>query len=101
MERIGRERAPQTSGDMRDVKIGGLAKGFQELLAQLPEGQASKPLNIGNGAAVVMLCSRKKPQSEIPTREQLVDNLTRQRLDTLARRYLRDIRRTAYVDMRV
>lgn len=101
MERIGRERAPQSSGAMRDVKIGGLAKAFQELLASLPEGQASKPLNLGNGAAVVMLCSRKKPPSEIPTREQLVDTLTRQRLDSLARRYLRDIRRTAYVDMRV
>lgn len=101
MERLGRERAPQTSGDMRDVKIGGLAKGFQELLGTLQIGQASKPLNIGNGAAVIMLCSRKKPPSEIPTREQLVETLTRQRLDTLARRYLRDIRRTAYVDMRV
>ena len=101
MERLGRERAPQTSGDMRDVKIGSLAKAFQELLASLPDGQASKPLNVGNGAAVIMLCSRKKPPSEVPTRDQLVDTLTRQRLDTLARRYLRDIRRTAYVDMRV
>lgn len=101
MKRIGQERAPQTSGEMRDVKFGGLDPNFRKLLATLQVGQPSKPLNIGNGAAVVMLCGQKEPPSQIPTRDQLVDTLTRQRLDTLARRYLRDLRRSAYVDMRV
>ena len=101
MRRIGQERAPQTSGEMRDVKIGGLPAEFQKLLGTLQPGQASKPLPFRDGAGVIMLCERKEAPSPIPTREQLVDNLTRQRLDTLARRYLRDLRRTAYVDLRV
>jgi peptidyl-prolyl cis-trans isomerase SurA len=101
MKRIGQERAPQTSGEMRDVKIGSLGQAFEKLFASLQLGQASKPLNIGNGAAVIMFCERKEASSPIPTREQLVNNLQRQRLDTLARRYLRDLRRSAYVDMRV
>lgn len=101
MKQIGKERAPQTSGEMHDVKVGSLDPRFQELLKSLQIGQPSKPLNVGNGAAVVMVCEHKEAKSEIPTREQLVDNLTRQRLDTLARRYLRDLRRAAYVDLRV
>ncbi len=101
MRQIGKERAPQTSGEMHDVKIGTLDPRFQELLNSLQMGQPSKPLNVGTGAAVIMLCDRKEPPSEIPTREQLVDTLTKQRLDTLARRYLGDLRRAAYVDMRV
>jgi peptidyl-prolyl cis-trans isomerase SurA len=101
MKRIGQERAPQTSGEASDVKIGGLNPDFRKLLDSMQIGQASKPINIGNGAAVFMLCGRKEPPSQIPTRDQLVDTLTRQRLDTLARRYLRDLRRAAYVDMRV
>jgi peptidyl-prolyl cis-trans isomerase SurA len=101
MRQVGKERAPQTSGEMRDVKVGSLDPRFQELLRSLQISQPSKVLNVGNGAAVVMLCERKEAKSEIPTREQLVDTLTRQRLDTLARRYLRDLRRTAYVDLRV
>ena len=101
MKRIGQERAPQASGEMRDVKVGSLQPGFKDLIATLQPGQVSKPLNAGAGAVVVMLCERKEPPSQIPTRDQLVDTLTRQRLDTLARRYLRDLRRTAYVDMRV
>jgi peptidyl-prolyl cis-trans isomerase SurA len=101
MRRIGQERAPKSSGEMRDVKIGGLPAEFQKLFATLQPGQASKPLPFRDGAGVIMLCARKEAPSPIPTREQLVDNLTRQRLDTLARRYLRDLRRTAYVDLRV
>lgn len=101
MKRIGSERAPQTSGEMRDVKIGGLQPELQTIINGLQPGQVSKPINFRDGSAVFMLCERKEPPSPIPTRDQLVDTLTRQRLDTLARRYLRDLRRTAYVDMRV
>jgi peptidyl-prolyl cis-trans isomerase SurA len=101
MVRIGKERAPQTSGEVRDAKIGSLPQEFQTLLASLQPGQASKPLAFRDGAGVIMPCERKEAASPIPTRDQLVDNLTRQRLETLARRYLRDLRRTAYVDLRV
>ena len=101
MRRIGKERSPQTSGEMRDVKIGSLPAEFQTLLGSLQPGQPSKPLQFHDGFGVVMLCERKEAPSPIPTRDQLVENLTRQRLDTLARRYLRDLRRTAYVDLRV
>jgi len=101
MKRIGKERAPQTSGEVRDAKIGSLPQEFQTLLASLQPGQASKVVAFKDGAGVIMLCERKDAPSPIPTRDQLVDTLTRQRLDTLARRYLRDLRRTAYVDLRV
>ena len=101
MKRIGQERAPQSSGEMRDTKIGTLQPELQTIINGLQPGQASKPINFRDGSAVFMLCERKEPPSQIPTREQLVDTLTRQRLDTLARRYLRDLRRSAYVDMRV
>ena len=100
MRRIGKERAPQTSGEMRDVKIGSLPAEFQTLLASMQLSQASKPLQFHDGFGVVMLCERKEAPSPIPTRDQLSDTLTRQRLDTLSRRYLRDLRRTAYVDLR-
>jgi hypothetical protein len=35
------------------------------------------------------------------TRDEAAESLLRQRLDTVARRYLRDLRRNAYVDVRV
>ena len=35
------------------------------------------------------------------TRDEVFESLLRQKLDTLSRRYLRDLRRASYVDVRV
>ena len=49
-----------------------------------------------------MVCEKAAPgQNAMPTREEVAENLMRQRLDTLARRYMRDLRRTAFVDVRL
>ena len=37
----------------------------------------------------------------VPSRDEIGETLMRQRLETLARRYMRDLRRTAFVDVRV
>lgn len=99
--KIGQERAPQSSGEMRDVKIGNIPAPMQAVISPLQVGQVSKPINGTDGVGLIMLCERKDPPSQIPSREQLGDNLARARLDTFGRRYLRDLRRNAFVDMRV
>jgi hypothetical protein len=50
-----------------------------------------------------MMCE-KAASSSAPTvlsRDETAETLMRQRLETLARRYMRDLRRTAFVDVRV
>ncbi len=37
----------------------------------------------------------------MPNRDQIVETLVRQRVDTQARRLLRDLRRAAFIDIRV
>jgi peptidyl-prolyl cis-trans isomerase SurA len=37
----------------------------------------------------------------LPSREEVADQLARQRAENLARRYMRDLRRAAFVDVRV
>ena len=86
----GRLRADQVSPAMRNLVLG------------LEPGQASQPIVQKNGVGVIMMC--EKPASSaptVPTREEINETLMRQRLDTLARRYMRDLRRTAFVDVRV
>ena len=55
---------------------------------------------IPGGVGVIMVCERKDPPGGLPTREEITEQLGRTRLDALARRYLRDLRRSAYVDIR-
>jgi len=101
LTKVGQERAPQSSGEVRDIKLGTLPRELQERIAPLQIAEASKPILAQGGVAVVMVCERKAPPSQIPTKEQLGNNMARARLETLARRYLRDLRRSAFVDMRV
>ena len=57
-----------------------------------------------NGVGVIMMCEKAAASSApppIPTRDEVAESLMRQRLDTLARRYMRDLRRTAFVDVRI
>jgi peptidyl-prolyl cis-trans isomerase SurA len=92
---------PQLTGQTRDVKIGSLPPQVQTLLQSLKIGEPSKPVNFGDVFGVIMVCDRQEAPSPVLTREQVADTLQHQRLATLAQRYLRDLRRAAYVDMRV
>ena len=53
-------------------------------------------LNIGAPNNVI-----RYQTGNMPSRDDISENLLRQRLDGLSRRYLRDLRRAAFVDVRV
>ncbi len=67
----------------------------------LKVGEASPPIQSDTGVVMVMVCKRTDAPSTMPSRDDIADNLTRQRLDLIARRYLRDLRRQAFIDVRV
>src|SRR5579864_3637741 len=99
--KYGRDHQPKLTGEERDVKIGALPPQLRSLFEGLKVAEPSKPVLFGDVVGILMVCERKEPPSPIPTREQVLDTLQRQRLETLAQRYLSDLRRLAYVDMRV
>jgi len=99
--KLGQEIAPQFSGEMRNIRMGTLPREIQNVVSPLKIAEASKPLILADGIGVLMVCERNDAPSPIPSRDQIRENILRQRLDTLARRYLSDLRRTANVDLRV
>jgi peptidyl-prolyl cis-trans isomerase SurA len=102
MLKIGQDRAPQTSGDLGRLKVRDMPAELRETVMTLPIAQPSKPLPLRGGVGVLMVCARDMPPGAGGSdREQVNEMLTRQRAETLARRYLRDLRRTAFVDVRV
>ena len=48
---------------------------------------------------IIMVCERQT--SKQLTRNQIRETLLRQRVDMLSRRYLRDLRRSAFIDLRI
>ncbi len=103
MMRIGKEKAPQLSSQ-GDLRLNQIAPAMRSLVLGLGVGQPSEPIMQKNGVGVIMVCSKTAGGASTPTvetRDDVYQTLMRERLDALARRYMRDLRRNAYVDVRV
>ena len=101
MLKIGKEKAPQLSSEGK-LRAGHLPGELRKLIEKLQIGEPSVPIVQKNGVGVVMVCSKTKDTGGGDvTRQEASEELIKQRLDTLSRRYLRDLRRNAYVDVRV
>jgi peptidyl-prolyl cis-trans isomerase SurA len=100
LAKLGRERAPQATREISEIKASELPVQVRQVALGLGVAEASKPMAIPGGVGVIMVCQRKEAPGGLPTRDELTEQLGRARLDALARRYLRDLRRGAYVDIR-
>jgi peptidyl-prolyl cis-trans isomerase SurA len=102
MLKIGKEKgSPQLSSEGR-LRTSQIAPAVRNIVAALEVGQASQPIVQKNGVGVIMVCEKaSNSNTTMPTRDEIADQLARQRAENLARRYLRDLRRTAFVDVRV
>ncbi|MDB5406305.1 MAG: hypothetical protein JWL84_1217 [Rhodospirillales bacterium] len=116
MAQLGRELAPRTSGDLGQIRVGDLPPELRQAVLTLKVATASPPLPMRGGVGVLMVCERTgfptpvaapappPPTSAAPltppSRDEIADDLARERFDNLARRYIRDLRRAAAVDIR-
>jgi peptidyl-prolyl cis-trans isomerase SurA len=100
MVRIGQTEASQLSSQ-GDLRLDQIAPAMRSMVMGLGIGQPSQPILQKNGVGVIMVCSKTQPKAVVPTRDDVAESLMRARLDILAQRYLRDLRRAAYVDVRV
>ena len=100
LERAGKELGSTLSGDLGKLKIGELPSELRALVTGLAVGRASKPLPAEGGLRILMVCDRKEVKSKIPSRDQIRRNLIRRQADRKARRYLRELHQTAFLDIR-
>lgn len=83
-----------------DLKIHDLNPSIRPAVLNLKVGEVSEPLQTDTGITLLMVCARQDPKVDMPSRDEIADQLTRQRLDMIARRYLSDLRRQAFIDVR-
>jgi peptidyl-prolyl cis-trans isomerase SurA len=100
IDRAAKEINTPGSGNVGTLKIGELPSKFRDIVSQLPIGQASTPVRTDQGLHVLMVCKRVDAPVYQPTSEMIAQSLGEQRLGMMARRYMRDLRRTAVIDLR-
>lgn len=100
MVRLSKELGVTSSAGSIKVKVKELAEELRETALTLEVGSPSSPISKKDGIAVVMVCERDE-RADLPDRNQIHQSLGRERLDVMVRRYLRDLRLGAFLEVRV
>ena len=102
MARTAAELDPSTSGDVGIIRIGDLPATLRSAVIGLEVGKISQPTRTDAGIHLLMVCERiQPPGSRMPHREEVRAKLMENKLESLSRRYLRNLRRDAFVDIRI
>jgi peptidyl-prolyl cis-trans isomerase SurA len=100
MSKIGRDVSPDLSGPIGDIKVSDLPPEVRSTVLAAKLATPTDPIPVSKGIGVFMVCSRQGGDQE-EERDRVADNITRSRLENLARGYLRDLRQVAFIDLRV
>ncbi|MGH6944103.1 MAG: peptidylprolyl isomerase [Geminicoccaceae bacterium] len=102
MVQVAQEIGAPASGDLGWLRIGDLPPDLGHTVLSLPIGEVSQPLQDTTGIRLLMVCERRGDQPATSSeRDQIAERLEREQIDRLARRYLRDLRKDAFIEVRL
>ena len=105
MDTLAKKIGSPLSGELGTFEISKISPQMQSLVKNVPTGQASAPQQIPEGVIVLMVCERIVPKIKTRTPEQQRESIRRQlmgeRLNLAAKRYIRDLRRASFIDVRL
>lgn len=87
-------------GEIGRMNVADLPAEYAAAIANLQPGQHSQPVRSTEGLHVLILCSRNQQTPDNTMYEAVQRSLEDQQISMLARRYLRDLRRAATIEIR-
>ncbi|RCK53702.1 peptidylprolyl isomerase [Thalassospira profundimaris] len=100
MAKIAVDLGSDLSGRTKGISPQELSGTVATAVSQLKDGETSNVIRVDGGALVVMLCG-KTVKSTLPDRDTIHNRLLMERLEIAARRKLRELRREAFIDIRI
>ncbi|MED5395209.1 MAG: peptidylprolyl isomerase [Pseudomonadota bacterium] len=102
---FGKESGSPLSGRLGHIKLVDLSPQLRLLIDGLPPKKPSQPMRTNDGVIVLMICNQVQAPSEATRindhRTRVQKRLLDEQLAHAARRYLRDLRRAAFVEIRL
>ncbi|HEX8470475.1 MAG TPA: peptidylprolyl isomerase [Brevundimonas sp.] len=86
--------------DLGESDIANLAPQFQQVARAAAIGTVSSPVRTPLGVHLLAVCGRRAGGPDAPTYQQVENRLQNQNLAMLARRYIRDLRSDALIEMK-
>ncbi len=96
-----REIGGSRSGALGSLALADLPEELQDVLAPVEAGEMSEPVRRSGKLWLFMVCERQEPDTSLPSRESVRRQLANEQLRREAQRRLRELRREAYIDVRL
>lgn len=103
-ESIAKSAGSDKSGFLGKFKLEQLNSDFKRLVGKLKENEISQPLRMGDGIIVLMVCSRESQGGADPIaveRQKIKGRLLNERLARKAKQHEDQLRRQAFIDVRL
>ena len=101
MENLEKEIGTVRSGKLQNIKLSNLAPSIRKAAQDLDVGKASAPIRTSGGVIILMVCHRTFDKDETKFRRRVAIDLSRQRAELISRRELMELRRSAFIEIRL
>ena len=101
MPQVAQEATPGVYRELGSVPVTDLPQQVQSVAINQPVDVPSGPIRTSQGIGLYLICSRQAGDNDSQARTAIGDRLGQQRLETMARGYLSDLRRAAVIDIRM
>ncbi len=100
VEQVGKSAPELRYADLGTRRGSDFKPQFQRALAGMTAGDVTQPVQTEVGFHILYVCTHEIEGSLLPPRDAVEDRLFQQQLSMVQRRFLRDLRRDATVEMR-
>jgi len=96
---LGAKISPELSGPIGDLTLSQMPAGLRPIVEKAHVAVPFDPLPVRGGVGIFMVCGRSGGETQID-RSAVESSIADQKFQNVSQRYLQELRRTAYIDIR-
>ena len=101
LEKLSQNNEAYTTTNLGNFLVGELSSNLREIVMQSKIGTPNNPTKQDKEISTLTVCNRTTPPSNIPNNKTVLRNLRGKKIESMARKYLRNLRQSAFVEKRL
>ena len=101
LEKLSQINKAYTTTNLGNFLVGELSSNLREIVIQSKIGVPNNPTKQDGEISTITVCNRTTPPSNIPDGKTVLRNLRGKKIESMARKYLRNLRQSAFVEKRL
>ena len=101
LEKLSQINKAYTTTNLGNFLVGELSSNLREIVIQSKIGVPNNPRKQDGEISIITVCNRTTPPSNIPDDKTVLRNLRGKKIESMARKYLRNLRQSAFVEKRL